>query len=231
MRTLLLIFFIATSINAFGQELMVGMRGGLNLTAEKERFPKDFRSGFIGGLEIGIKSKNHVSVELNFLYNQRGFKETYINNRDGERRYNKYYYDYISFPIKFGYRFGDRAFVSPKIGFMPSILLKAEAILPDYKPESYVPNGSFTVTDDTEWIFMGYEVTDIKSYVKPSYDFALLFEFDLGYKISKSIELFSLISYSSSFTWFSNSGFIFNTEMKHYGYSFCIGARYNISIN
>jgi len=132
MRKFLSFLFILISTIALGQNHFVGIQSGLNFTSVKPNEDLEnssMRTGFIGGVTYDLKFTNRYQIGIGLLYSQQGFNDKPIYVED-ENVYVldekiKMNYDYLSFPIKFGYEMGNRIKIIPKIGIIPAYLVKA----------------------------------------------------------------------------------------------------------
>jgi hypothetical protein len=132
MRQFLSFLFILISTFALGQNHFVGLQSGLNFTSVKPNEDLEnssMRTGFIGGVTYDLKFSNRYQIGIGLLYSQKGFNDKPIYVED-ENVYVldekiKMNYDYLSFPIKFGYEMGNRIKIIPKIGIIPALLVKA----------------------------------------------------------------------------------------------------------
>lgn len=219
MRKLLLILLTGISINVFGQIHSIGIQGGVNLTNLTGDIFKDskFRSGIIGGFNYELLFKNNYTIGTDILYSQQGFvdKITFTDeygNVLGTEPDSKYYYDYLSIPIKFGYTKGQKLKSFIKIGICPSFLLNAESTVPKF---------------DSSGDVNGYEKVDVKNYVS-KFDFGGLLEVGVGYSLKNRIELFSSLTGRKSLTTFSNSDYFRDSKMRHYGFSLAVGLKYRL---
>ena len=220
MKKLLTILFISLSISAFGQEHFVGVQAGLNFTnlTAKETFnDTEMRTGLTGGINYELKISGKYQLGIDALYSQQGFidKMIYIDeygNETGEDENFKFNYDYLSIPLKIGYEMGNKIKVIPRIGIVPSFLLKAETITPKF---------------DSNGNVIGHETIDAKDYVS-KFDFRGLVELGLESKLSDNIMLCPTVIYKHSLTTFSNSDYFDGSKMKHYGFSISIGLKYKL---
>jgi hypothetical protein len=222
MKKVLLIMFISISIGAFGQKHFIGVQAGINLTnlTAKDIFnDTKMRAGLIGGVNYELKISEKYQFGIDALYSQQGFidKMIYVDdygNETGDNENFKFNYDYISIPIKVGYKIGDIIKVIPGIGLVPSILLKAETIMPGF---------------DSNGNVIGHETVDTKDYVS-KFDLGGLVELGLERKLSDNILLCHSLTYKHSLTTFSNSDYFVGGKMRHYGFSISFGLKYGLKI-
>lgn len=222
MRKLLLILLTGISINVFGQIHSIGIQGGVNLTNLTGDIFKDskYRSGIIGGFNYELLFKNNYTIGTDILYSQQGFIDNDpLPNSNGNILENisgsKYYYDYLSIPIKFGYTKGQKLKSFVKIGICPSFLLNAESTVPKF---------------DSSGDVTGYEKVDVKENVS-KFDFGGLLEVGIGYSLKNRFELFSSLTGRKSLTTFSNSDYFRDSKMRHYGFSLAVGLKYRLNDN
>ncbi len=220
MKKVLLILFILISISAFGQKHFIGVQAGINLTnlTAKDIFnDTKMRTGFIGGVSYELKFSKKYQFGIDALYTQQGFidKMIYVDdygNETGNNENFKFNYDYFSIPLKVGYEKGEKIKIIPRIGVVPSILLKAETIMPKF---------------DSTGSVIGHETVDTKDYVS-KFDLGGLVELGFERKLSDNILLCPSLTYKHSLTTFSNSDYFDGGNMRHYGFSISIGLKYGL---
>ena len=220
MRKLLFILLAAISMNAFGQVHSIGIQSGVNLTNLTGNIFKDsgYRTGFIGGFNYELLIKNKYTIGTDLIYSQQGFidDQTFPDMNSsmlGNTQNSKYYYDYLSIPIKLGYTKGAKLKEFIKIGLSPSFLLSAESTIPMF---------------DSAGNLTGYKKVDVKSNVS-KFDLGGLLEIGIGYSLKNRIELFSSLTGRKSLTTFSNADYFGDSKMRHYGFSLIAGLKYRIN--
>jgi opacity protein-like surface antigen len=171
------ILFILTvlSLSVTGQTHFIGFQGGLNLTnIYAEAFFKDdsYRKGISSGINYELVFSDKYSVGVDLLYNQNGFQEKIIYRDNSGNEIitdikTKFNYDYLSLPIKFGYQIGNKFKGFAKIGIIPSLLINAKTIVPNFDTDGNI----------TEWQALNV-FNDVSKF-----DFAGLFEIGIGYKL------------------------------------------------
>ena len=222
MKKILLMILTGISMNVFGQVQLIGIQGGVNMTNQSSpNIFKDskFRTGIIGGLNYEFIFKSKYSLGADLLYSQKGFNDKMIfvddnGNPTGITSDLKYYYDYLSLPLKIGYSSGDKLKGFVKIGICPSVLLKAEMTTPKVNN-----NGNY----------IGNETTDATNNAS-KLDLGGLIELGAGYGLNNTLDLFSSITYNHSLTTFSNSknDYFSDAKMRHYGFSLAMGIKYKL---
>jgi hypothetical protein len=139
MRQILIFLFIFITSVALGQKHLIGIQGGLNFTnfTSKEGFAnKSTKTGFIGGITYDLMFTEKNVLEIDVLYSQRGVNDQFSIIDD----YGQYSgqvetemnYDYLSFPVKIGYKLGNKLKIIPKIGIVPAAIIKAEITSPTF---------------------------------------------------------------------------------------------------
>jgi opacity protein-like surface antigen len=218
MRQILIFLFIFITSVALGQKHLIGIQGGLNFTnfTSKEGFAnKSTKTGFIGGITYDLMLTKKYVLEIDVLYSQRGVNDQFSIIDD----YGQYSgqvetemnYDYLSFPVKIGYKLGNKLKIIPKIGIVPAAIIKAEITSP-----TFGGNGG---------IVTGKETIDHKDYVS-KFDFGGIVELGIETDLTKNIIFFSNLNYKHSLTTFSNSDYFNGQDMRHYGFSVAIGLKY-----
>ncbi len=109
MRKLIIVLILISTIPVFGQNHLIGLKGGINWTnVNSSNFisNNDNRTGFNGGLTYEYRFNNHFNLGIDFLYFQKGFTNDIIFTDEngiptGEKATSVFNYDYLSFRSKF----------------------------------------------------------------------------------------------------------------------------------
>lgn len=215
MKTLFLALLVIVTLEASGQNHLVGLTGSINRTnirsSNFQRFA-DPRLGISGGITYEYFLKKRFSVGTDVVYIRQGFRDNFETPVDQEGTY-KFHYDYLSVPLKAGYtKFGMGNNLSgfAKAGLVPSFLISAETIMPVF-------NDNIEIT--------GTETTDITSRVS-SFDLAGLVEIGGGYKVIDRLWLTASFMYQHSFTSITTTEYFSNAEMRHHGLTFNLGLKW-----
>ena len=126
MKKYFLIILLITTVKSFGQNHLIGMKGGLDAStfvANKSFDNTSFRIGFSGGFTYQYLFQKGFLLGADILYDQKGFTTSerrgtpttgYVTWYDsngkliGEWLTNKYHYNYLSIPLKAGFQFGNK---------------------------------------------------------------------------------------------------------------------------
>jgi hypothetical protein len=219
MRNILFLLFVSISISAFGQKHFVGVQAGLNLTniTAKDGFDDtEMRTGFIGGINYELKLSDKYQLGIDALYSQQGFNEKIIfiddfGNETGSNSNFKSHYNYFSIPVKIGYEIGEKIKIIPRIGIVPSFLLKAEVIMPKF---------------DSNLNVSGHETVELVDVSK--FDLGGLIEVGFEKQLSDNVFLCPTLNYKHSLTTFSNSNYFDGDDMRHYSFSISVGLKYRL---
>lgn len=224
MKKIILLFLTIATITVNGQNHLLGIKCGTSRTQVKDNnftesisLKRGFRKGLSFGLTYDYLFKKYFIAGADIIYNQRGYINEYqstngLGNPVGEVLITKYFYDYITVPIKVGFIYGKTFYGFINICMNPSILINAKTISPT-----------------TQYI-------QIQGYIIPSskppnpknankFDFGGLYEIGCGYKFKKNLWLFTSLSYQQSFTSITNSKYIPNDEIKHFGMTVNLGLK------
>ena len=212
MKKIISILLTVISINTFGQIQTIGILSGVNQTniTSKSFENSNFKPGFAGGFSYEFLFNNNYIVGADLLYSQQGFID-----EDPTEKYNlKYYFDYLSVPLKIGYGFTEigKLKSSIKIGVSPSFLLNAKSTILIFDSL-----GSITGTD---------KIDVTKSVSK--FDLSVLMELGLNYPLENGFELFSSLTGRKSLTTLSCADYFEDLKMKNYGFSLMVGLKYRI---
>ena len=152
---------------------------------------------------------------VDLLYDQRGF----INSADfkdsddtSQRITNHYKINYISIPVRTGFRIGKKAYGFANIGLVPAILLEAQSTTAIGNPDgSNVETETYNLTENTQ-----------------KFDFAGLVEIGAGLTINRS-RIFTSFIYKHSFTNYYLGAYGISEESRHYGMNLSVGIQYALS--
>jgi hypothetical protein len=220
MRQILILLFILISYVTWGQKHLIGVQGGLNFTnfTSKEGFANTTtKTGFIGGITYDLMLTEKYVLEIDVLYSQRGVNDQFSIIDD----YGQYAgqvetemnYDYLSFPIKIGYKLGNKLKIIPKIGIVPAIAIKAEITSP------FIDRGGEII---------GKETIDHMDFIS-KFDFGGIVELGFEKDLSENFVFNSNLNYKHSLTTFSNSDYFDGQDMRHYGFSVTVGIKYRLN--
>jgi hypothetical protein len=223
MKKLAVIVLMIISINASAQIRHIGISAGLGLTGIAKTNSQFFndaetRQGLSAGLTYEYTLKNNISISAGITYNQRGFRIPYdlkdnAGNPIVEDEAIKFNYDYLSLPLKAGYRFGDKVFGFGNIGIVPAFLVNAKQFHPGYK---------------TDAVQVGAETVDVSEYVS-KFDFATLIEIGAGYNINEKYSVNTTVTYQRSLSTFSTYDYFEDDHLRHTGLTLSIGVRYRLT--
>ncbi len=221
MKNILSLILILLTIKATGQNHLIGVKGGINWTNIKSnnfRSQINYRTTLTPGITYEYCINKNFSVGADFIYNQRGFYDDYnftdeFGNPNGENYSVKYKYDYISLPLKAGFKFGTKFYGFTNIGIIPSLLVDAKTTMPNFNWDGSV-EGNIT-----------YEV---KSRVS-KFDFAGFAEIGGGCKLNERSYLYASFLLQRSFTSITNSNYFEYSEIWHYGMSLNVGLKYSLT--
>jgi hypothetical protein len=221
MKYLFLLILKVSSLTIYGQNHLLGVKGGVSLTNVNSNLnslsQSEPRTGLIAGLTYEYLFKNHISVGAELIYNQRGFINYIVLpdqfvNPTGERYARRYNYNYISLPVTTGFNIGSKFYGFTNIGITPSFLVNAKSIIPRFDFDNY-----------PEIIMTGNKTSDIANSTK-SLDLAGFAEFGGGYKFKNGFWLFTSFAYQHSITRISSSEHS-NSKTRHNGMMFTIGVK------
>ena len=218
MKKFATVLLILCTISGFGQNHLIGMKGGhswTNVISDHYFGDSDYRNGFTGGFtyEYKFNKKFHIGADL--LYAQRGFSNDIVFTDDtgnpiGDKSTIDYNYDYLSLPIKGGFSIGNNFTGFLNLGVVPSLLIKAETITPTFEN-------------------IDGEISDITDRVT-AFDFGAMVEIGSSYKLKEQLLLFTSFAYQQSFTSLANEYYFANDKVKHHGMTLSIGLKYALRI-
>ena len=214
-KQFLLILFSILTCNIFAQSNSVGVYAGFKVSNAKIENYVDNDSKTLISITYGIDYQRVFNIpfviDCGLLMNNIGFKtEVNIRNENNEDlgTYNTpWKYRYVSVPIMFGYRFGDKLSITPKIGLQMSYLIDSRL------------KGTYNdVSIDDE--------QDLKYFHR--FDLAGVVEAEFDYKFYHNLGVFVCLSGKYSFT--NTTDFINiykDTTIHHYLFSTVCGVKYS----
>jgi hypothetical protein len=213
MKKSLIVFFALVSVVATAQTDYIGIRAGVSWTdvIGKNFISFEDRDGRVG-LSTGIvyehEFKNRLTLGAEIVYNERGFIDYFVTNKISWP--DVYNYNYLSFPIKIGYTFGNKVYGFGSIGLLPSRLLKSEVV---YKFVDF--QGNLLSTDKVD-----------KTDQVQSFDFGGIIELGGGYKITPKWNVFTSLLYQRSNTDNTTEEYFDGRDLYHYGLTWSLGIKY-----
>ena len=190
-------FLIILPFLTSAQNQYVGIKGGyISSFATFTDYQPEINphSGIYAAFNYDYELKNRLDFGFEVAYEGRGFMENLlfgsnIDPRSPYKNINKkddliYNFNYISFPIKVGYRSGGRFFVSGNIGICPAFITKSSISLPIL---------------DTLGNTIGQKTSDYRNLVN-TLNIGLLAELGMGFKINNEIEVIASARFLEGFT-------------------------------
>jgi hypothetical protein len=213
-KHLLILVFIITTCNTYGQNYSIGVIAGYkNSNVKSENFGNTkSRKGIELGLSLEKNLGKKIFSEVGLLYSQKGFVlEGPFTDLTGQPTglisITHLNYNYISLPLKIGFNYGNKISGFINIGLAPSLLLNSnhttEAI------EGIVEEVSGSTTESVS-----------------KFDIGGLIELGGKYKLSNWCFLFSSVELESSFISISNEEYFREESIKHYGINIKVGLKY-----
>jgi hypothetical protein len=221
MRCLIVVVLVVACLfNSFAQSHSIGLFSGIsiaNISAQKVFNDGDNRESLVAGVKFDWNKSNKLHFGADLLYNKLGFEEEFMHTNNyggptGEFDYLVFNYNYISAPLKFGYVFGKKLQIVPKVGLQPSFLIKAETV--QYKTFNWSSYSTRQV----------YDVRDRVS----KFDLAGLIELELRFLLIEKLNLFTCIAGKYSITPFSNSEYFNDFYMRHKVLLMSLGLSYTL---
>ena len=214
-KYLVVLLFAMLSSNVFAQSNSIGIFGGVNVSNAKIENYFDNNSKTLTSITYGINYQRVFNIpfviDCGLLMNNIGCKIEVDyrneNNEDLGTCDTPWKYRYFSMPILFGYRFGDKLSITPKVGLQMSYLVDSRL------------KGTFNgaTIDDKQ---------DLKYFHR--FDLAGVVEAEFGYKLYNNWRIFMDLSGKYSFT---NSADFINiykdTTIHHYSFSTVCGVKYS----
>lgn len=217
------LFVFANSISA--QKHLIGVKGGVNASNIKWQYSEPRNANSFHSIHSGITYENLINngfyIGTDLLYNQKGFKDKfYITGpTDGAVGYLDYTYkiDYLSLPLKLGYRTQGNLHAFLNLGIMPSL-----------RVNTFINIGDYHALEPIEMI-----ISDQQPRIEDKvFDLAVLAEIGLGYKLNHSFRTFISTAYQRSITnlkYRRYEGVSVPLYGIEYGYMFSAGIKYALS--
>ncbi|MEO5641873.1 MAG: hypothetical protein ABIS12_01030 [Bacteroidia bacterium] len=213
-----IVLMMLASTNIFSQNNSIGIRSGVSIStiASKHFLSNNSpRIGIVEGISYDYFFKKHfIGGEVN--YEQRGFKNyiiftDYNGNPTGRREPVYFQFDYLTFPVKLDYRFGNKFFAFAGIGILPAYVIKANTILP--------------VFDQNFVVIREEKISTLNSVSK--FDLGGLAEIGGGFTVREKFSINISFRYQRSFTSISNNQYFPSTEIRHISMQPSIGIKYS----
>jgi opacity protein-like surface antigen len=220
MKTILFVLVMLASTNIFSQSNSIGIKTGAsfsNVISKRFMSNNEQKIGIVAGITYDYSFSKHFFAGVEANYEQRGFKNyiifTDINgNPTGRKEPTHFQYDYLSLPVKLGYRVGNKFFGFAGIGIIPAYMIKATAMVPAFG-ENFVVIGQ----------------TISKSHIVSKFDFGGLAEIGGGFIFKENFSLNISFRYQRSFTSISNDNYFPTSEIRHITMQPSIGIKYSFT--
>jgi hypothetical protein len=147
MKNILLLVFLFSSIIVCGQDLSIGINGGVLFSSVHKTEPWEgitmYKDRYLTptfGLNAELRLFDDFFGVFEVNYEKKGFAEHYFTSFSSAaptppetliRKDSKYSFDYISFPILLRYKYGQKIKIYGSAGFSPSVLIDAEELNSD----------------------------------------------------------------------------------------------------
>ncbi|MFI5172138.1 MAG: outer membrane beta-barrel protein [Chitinophagales bacterium] len=213
MKPTTLLLLTLTPILISAQSNLIGIKAGYSLTGiltASDVF--EMQNNYVAGISYDFYIVKKISIDCEILYEERGADLEVIftdaNGNPTDRYIIPNQHNYISFPVKLSYHFGNKFFGFFGAGICPAILLRSEITYPDGYLSHFVdPMPAFSPT-----------------YSK--YNFAGLAEIGCGYKLSDRFTGNLSVRYQKSSTAFG--GYF---DGYHFGTTVGLGLKYNLDFS
>lgn len=193
---LFLLSFLISNF-AFGQNINFGINAefGVNTVVgnhERNLDPRSdlvdktnhLSSGFTSGFTLGYEWNNGFKIEADIFIDKREYETRFKSlNQEELSLIDQYKLNYISFPVKIGYNFGEKVNYFVNLGLMPSKLRTLK-------------NEFFTFNDT----LVASSGALVLSPVKSKTDIGGIIEIGANFKIIDKIKLITSIYYYESFS-------------------------------
>ncbi len=219
MKNRILIILMVLSVSIFGQNHLIGVKGGGNRTNVKGSDPFSLEIEARTGLNVGLVYENQIkrnlSLGLELLYTQKGYKSDILfTNAAGkltdEKGIISFNYDYLVLPIKCGSRIEKGKFSGfVDVGIVPGTLISAKVLIP--KSSNSDETIEVSLIDQSTKFYLGG-----------------LFAAGVGYRLANKYLIFSSFSYHFGLNSASLKKNLWGTDLKHIGCSFSVGIKYII---
>lgn len=215
MKACIIVIALLLSYPIFSQDHFLGLKGGVNWTdIQMTNLPKnnDFRQGIHSGITYQYSLNKNYNIGVDFLYYQKGFSNKVIftdelGNSTGEESILRFNYDYLSFPIKWGYEIGKKFSGFANLGIVPSYLISSNVITPEIN--EFLKEETHYTTDKVN-----------------RFDLGAMIEMGAKYRILPHLLFTASFRYQHGITSITNEDYYKNSEIRHKGMRFSIGVMY-----
>lgn len=213
MRFTLLIAFVLFAHLLFAQKDLIGLRGGINWSHVKTDTPfedSDATTGFLGGITYQHQFQSGLYWGVDVLYTERGFEDELIPGtfdpclgclRVAAPVDNQFNFDYLSFPVKVGFTFGEQVMFFTDFALVPATLV----------------NGNIETTNSSQ------EITEADQF-----DLATQIEIGAAFHLFEGWAAYGSLSYLNSLTSSTNANYFPGDQMLHRNVNLSFGVRYEL---
>ncbi len=227
MQKAITIFFLFLYVPSLliAQEQYLNVNAGVNI-ANMQFSPKaifeDNRIRILTEVNYEMIYRKNISISVGLNYVQRGFRDPLFFTDDLGMQINfndfanLWTYDYVGMPIKIGYRVKGKVSFTPRIGLIPSQLVKAKLHIPMFTFES----GMLELDK--------YDEIAIEGSVN-KFDIVPIFELETAYTIKNRIQLNVLLLFQHGLVEVNKNEFFETKPNRHIGIGVQLGCKYDIS--
>jgi len=204
------------------QDNRIGIYGGLSysqITGESLAFSNESRPGISLGVNFDMLYDEQFSFLVGANYSEMGnvdiIELTDTNgNRTGKTSPIRFHYDYIGFPLKIGWRFGEKVEFLGRIGLTPSILIGANILTYDLDVDGNKKG------DD----YLKFSIQDQITLL----DLVASAEAEINYLKMKDFNLFNRVMFRHGLNRLQRQASSSQTSLRHFGWSFDFGVKYSL---
>ena len=227
MKRLFLLFFIVASGSLFGQSHFIGIQTGINTSSAFDAVQEELRFNAkpFGGITYEFVSSRNFIFDSELLFYPIGF---YIESQGTNENMTEVgseqmflSYNYLSLPLKFGYKLGSDFYYSLKLGIAPSYLLEASHNISDDSSNKTMPSLL------KKSMLINPEIANNEDKAG-KFDIAALAEFGLGYEFKNRINLGLNIGFRQSLLELSNADYFPEKHLLLYGFLCSLEAKYRL---
>lgn len=201
--------FSFLTLHAQYQEM--GIKGGINWNSMSSNSAGgNFLTGMTLGVSYDYTFKKKFVIGTDLLYNQRGY--SVINVVSISHEYiDEHHFDYVTVPLRVGYKQGNKIFAFSNLGLTPSFLISSKYV---------------ELENNDPGFYRAGRVTSATQNVK-RFDLGAFIDLGVGYQFNEKISLSTSLMQQFSFTSFIKNK---NSPLKnrHFGANFSMGLKYRL---
>jgi len=124
------LLLLNVEVSLFSQSFTLGLKSGLNYSNISGYYPfsSSYRQSISAGVFAFAPISKHIDGFFELNFEQKGYKYTLQDISNSTKTEGEHIYDYLTFPVGFKYKFGQKLKPYVKIGIFLALLMNAKDI-------------------------------------------------------------------------------------------------------